>query len=131
MHGDAIWHFDHNKPPACYVCCEQYAKKHAHAYAFQLLFVFRLLHEGQRAFYAKFSGATVKTQFLLVRNFFPLTHPLLNIECFILNIDCIILNIFWHIFFCHSLLLCIGSDSSKCYMSGVLDVGHNCSKHKS
>ncbi len=36
MHGDAIWQFDHNKHPACYVCCEQHAKKDAHAYAFQL-----------------------------------------------------------------------------------------------
>ncbi len=36
MHGDVIWHFDHNKHSACYVCCEQHDKKDAHAYAFQL-----------------------------------------------------------------------------------------------
>ncbi len=54
MHGDVIWHFDHNKHPACYACCEQHVKKHAHAYAFQLQ-----LQEGHRACYVKLSGATV------------------------------------------------------------------------
>ncbi len=58
MHGDAIWHFDHNMHPACYVCCEQHAKKHAHVYAFQLYFVCRLL-KAVHGSYAKLSGATV------------------------------------------------------------------------
>ena len=36
IHGDAVWHFDHNKHPACYVCCEHHAKKTAYACAIQL-----------------------------------------------------------------------------------------------
>ncbi len=28
-------HFCHSKHPACYICFEQHAKKHVHAYKFQ------------------------------------------------------------------------------------------------
>ncbi len=31
-HGDAIWHFDHNKHPACHLCFEQHVTNHACAY---------------------------------------------------------------------------------------------------